>query len=345
MSKQTLPATLAFEDDQLVLIDQTQLPGKLVMMRCQTVAEVHDAIRRLVVRGAPAIGVAAAYGVCLAAERNVSAERAHASVLEAIDFLATSRPTAVNLFWALDRMKVVAESVGPVDSLRDALIKEASTIHEEDRKMCAQIGAHGAELLSDCRRVITHCNAGGLATSVLGTALAPIYHLHASGHRIEVFADETRPLMQGARLTAWELAQAGVPVTVMTDSMAGSLMQTDVIDAVIVGADRIAANGDVANKIGTFPLAVLAAHHDIPFYVAAPSSTFDLNLERGDQIPIEQRAREEVAGDGGSETVPEGVSVINPAFDVTPANLIAAIVTERGVIKSPNRERLESMLR
>ncbi|MEM1067701.1 MAG: S-methyl-5-thioribose-1-phosphate isomerase [Planctomycetota bacterium] len=345
MSKQTLPATLAFEDDQLVLIDQTQLPGKLVMMRCQTVAEVHDAIRRLVVRGAPAIGVAAAYGVCLAAERNVSAERTHASVLEAIDFLATSRPTAVNLFWALDRMKVVAESVGPVDSLRDALIKEASNIHEEDRKMCAQIGAHGAELLSDCRRVITHCNAGGLATSVLGTALAPIYHLHASGHRIEVFADETRPLMQGARLTAWELAQAGVPVTVMTDSTAGSLMQTDVIDAVIVGADRIAANGDVANKIGTFPLAVLAAHHDIPFYVAAPSSTFDLNLERGDQIPIEQRAREEVAGDGGSETVPEGVSVINPAFDVTPANLIAAIVTERGVIKSPNRERLESMLR
>ncbi len=344
MSNTTTPATLAFEQDQLVLIDQTKLPRQLVTLRCSTVPQVHDAIRRLVVRGAPAIGIAAAYGVCLAATPGGSPEHNYRSVLEAVSELATSRPTAVNLFWALDRMKRVAEKHGATDNLRLALLAEAQQIHQEDRQMCQRIGEHGAELLAHCHRVVTHCNAGGLATSVWGTALAPIYHLHASGHPIEVFADETRPLLQGARLTAWELTQAGVPVTVMTDSMAGSLMQTGTVDAVIVGADRIAANGDVANKIGTYPLAVLARHHQIPFYVAAPSSTFDFSLQLGSRIPIEQRAREEVAGAEGLETVPAGVQVINPAFDVTPAELVDAIITEKGVVTTPNREKLEQLL-
>lgn len=345
MSQPSTPATLSFDDGQLVLIDQTRLPGELVTLRCRDVAQVHDAIQRLVVRGAPAIGVAAAYGVCLAIQPENSLEENHQAVLDAAEYLATSRPTAVNLFWALDRMTRVATANGPAEGLLNRLIAEAKAIHEEDREMCRQIGAHGAELLNRCHRVITHCNAGGLATSMWGTALAPIYHLHAMGHPIEVFADETRPLLQGARLTAWELAQAGVPVTVMTDSMAGSLMRTGTVDAVIVGADRIASNGDVANKIGTYPLAVLAAHHEIPFYVAAPSSTFDFGLAKGDQIPIEQRKRDEVAGPQGTETVPSGVSVINPAFDVTPANLVTAIVTERGVIESPDREKLAAVLR
>ena len=345
MNRSTTPSTLAFENDQLVLIDQTRLPNEVVTLRCTTVPDVHDAIQRLVVRGAPAIGIAAAYGVCLAARPSDAPAQQHRSARESIDYLATSRPTAVNLFWALDRMKRVLDDCGPVDSLRTSLLQEAQAIHEEDRRMCQRIGALGAELLQQCHRVITHCNAGGLATSVWGTALAPIYHLHASGHPIEVFADETRPLLQGARLTAWELAQAGVPVTVMTDSMAGSLMQTDTVDAVIVGADRIAANGDVANKIGTYPLAILAKHHQVPFYVAAPSSTFDFALQSGSQIPIEQRRREEVAGPVGTETVPPGVDVLNPAFDVTPAELIAAIITEQGVIEKPNRERLAALLR
>ncbi len=344
MTKPMTPETLAFENDQLVLIDQTKLPGQLVTVACSTVPQVHDAISRLVVRGAPAIGIAAAYGVCLAVDPTASPQRNHQAVLQAIESLATSRPTAVNLFWALDRMKLVVEAIGADPTLRSRLIAEAELIHQEDREMCRQIGIHGAELLAGCQRVITHCNAGGLATSMWGTALAPIYQLHASGHAIEVFADETRPLLQGARLTAWELTQAGVPVTVMTDSMAGSLMQTGTVDAVIVGADRIAANGDAANKIGTYPLAVLAAHHRIPFYVAAPSSTFDFAIQSGQEIPIEQRAREEVAGQPGNEWVPVGVPVINPAFDVTPAELIAAIITEQGVIRAPNKAKLQTLL-
>lgn len=340
----TTPETLQFTPGRLTLIDQTKLPGELVTLECTTIEQTHDAIRRLVVRGAPAIGIAAAYGVCLVANDSAATRDGY---LKAIDYLATSRPTAVNLFWALDRMKRLVNETAE-DQLQDGLIAEAIKIHDEDREMCRSIGRHGATLLQSCHRVITHCNAGGLATSMWGTALAPIYHLHQAGHPIEVFADETRPLLQGARLTAWELSQAGVPVTVLTDSMAGSLMRLSKleapIDAVIVGADRIAANGDAANKIGTYPLAVLARHHEIPFYVAAPSSTFDLELEHGDLIPIEQRDRDEVANPHGTQIVPSEANVMNPAFDVTPAELITAIVTERGVVHAPTREKLAAHL-
>lgn len=341
MSIETVPETLAFENGRLLLIDQTRLPGELVTLACESIEQTHDAIKRLVVRGAPAIGIAAAYGVCLA--RNDKGQSDRQASLQAIEYLATSRPTAVNLFWALDRMKSIVEATADQE-LAAALEREAKAIHDEDRQMCRNIGRHGASLLTGAHKVLTHCNAGGLATSMWGTALAPIYHLHESGHPIEVFADETRPLLQGARLTAWELVQAGVPVTVLTDSMAGSLLRDASIDAVIVGADRIAANGDAANKIGTYPLAVLAHYHQVPFYVAAPSSTFDAALASGDQIPIEQRGRDEVASPHGVCVVPEGASVMNPAFDVTPAKLITAIITERGVVQGPTCEKLAKHL-
>ena len=329
MNQNGIPETLQFEDDQLILIDQTRLPSEVLTLRCSTVEQVHDAIYRLVVRGAPAIGIAAAYGVCLA-KRGVRDD-----YLRAMDYLATSRPTAVNLFWALDRMKQCLDSCTEDQQLHDRLVAEARRIHDEDRQMCRDIGFEGAAILSGCNRILTHCNAGGLATSTRGTAIAPIYHLHEQGHAVEVFADETRPLLQGARLTAWELSQAGVPVTVLTDSMAGGLMRAGKVDAVIVGADRIARNGDVANKVGTYPLAVLAHYHAVPFYVAAPSSTFDLQLENGDAIPIEERKRDEISMQGNRTVVPEDADVMNPAFDVTPAKLINAIITERGVIRSP----------
>jgi methylthioribose-1-phosphate isomerase len=241
-------------------------------------------------------------------------------------------------------MRRVVEQTELESELPAALLAEASSIHDEDREMCRQIGLHGAGVLSGCRRVLTHCNAGSLATSLWGTALAPIYQLHQSGAPIEVFADETRPLLQGARLTAFELSQAGVPVTVLTDSMAGSLLKAGRIDAVIVGADRIAANGDVVNKIGTYPLAVLAKFHQVPFYVAAPTSTFDLSLPDGDAVPIEERGRDEVARPCGVEIAPAAAKVLNPAFDATPAELVTAIITNLGVIEAPNREKLADHL-
>lgn len=336
------PETLIYQDGKLDLIDQTKLPTELITLSCTDVPQTHDAIKRLVVRGAPAIGIAAAYGVCLA--RSEDGSRTRAAYLDAIEYLATSRPTAVNLFWALDRMRAIVESDSSESDLPKLLEKEAILIHDQDREMCHSIGRNGAPLLEEAKCVLTHCNAGGLATSTWGTALAPIYHLHQEKKPIEVYADETRPLLQGARLTAWELSQAGVPVTVCTDSMAGSLLRTGKIGAVIVGADRIAANGDVANKIGTYPLAVLAKYHDIPFYVAAPSSTFDLSLESGNSIPIEERKREEVANPHGTTIVPPGAEVINPAFDVTPAELVTAIITERGVVHQPNRSKLAEHL-
>ncbi|MAI71090.1 MAG: S-methyl-5-thioribose-1-phosphate isomerase [Rhodopirellula sp.] len=337
MPKHETPQTLAFTDGKLVLIDQTRLPQELVTLTCSTVAETHDAIQRLVVRGAPAIGVAAAYGVCLAA---APSQPTRQDFLNAAEHLATSRPTAVNLFWALDRMKSVIEATPDDSMLHQRLIQEAIRIHEEDREMCKNIGGNGASLLKDSKCVLTHCNAGGLATSMWGTALAPIYHCHQQGQAIEVFADETRPLLQGGRLTAWELSQAGIPVTVLTDSMAGSLLRSGKIDAVIVGADRIAANGDVANKIGTYPLAVLARYHSVPFYVAAPSSTFDLALADGSGIPIEERNRDEVAAPQGICLVPPAANVMNPAFDVTPAELVDCIITEQGLIPNPDRDAI-----
>lgn len=335
--------TIRFEGSVLDLLDQTKLPGELTRLHCSTVEQAHDAISRLVVRGAPAIGVAAAYAVCLARDQRGNPSRQ--AFRAAADYLETSRPTAVNLFWALQRLRGKLEQLADDDDLLSALVAEAKAIHDEDRAMCHAIGEHGASLLADCRRVLTHCNAGGLATSTWGTALAPIYHLHREGSPLEVYADETRPLLQGARLTAWELTQAGIPVTVVTDSTAGSLMRAGRIDAVIVGADRVAANGDVANKIGTYPLAVLAHYHRIPFYVAIPSSTFDPSLSTGDEIPIEQRSREEISGSAERLSVPEKASVLNPAFDVTPAELVTAIITEKGIVDRPNQEKLAKHLR
>ena len=334
------PETIRFADNSLVLIDQTKLPGELTELVCTSVPEVYDAIKRLVVRGAPAIGIAAAYGVCLARANPGQSDPQKLDYIQAIEHLATSRPTAVNLFWALDRMRTLVES-RPEDQLASELLAEAKRIHEEDRQMCRSIGRNGAELLSGAKAVLTHCNAGGLATSTWGTALAPIYHLHQQDRAPKVFADETRPLLQGGRLTAWELSQAGVDVTVITDSMAGSLMRQGKIDAVIVGADRITAAGDVANKIGTYPLSVLARHHDLPFYVAAPTNTFDMKLQSGDDIPIEQRDRSEVAAPYGQQIVPDKAAVLNPAFDVTPAALVTALITERGVIKSPDLQSVK----
>ncbi len=319
------------------LIDQTRLPGEFVEIDCDDVEAVWGAIKRLSVRGAPAIGVAAAYGAVLGARARGLADAAtvRAALRQAADRLATSRPTAVNLFWALDRMRGVADAFatesGP--ALLERLLAEAEAVAAEDRAMCRAIGRHGAELIAADSGVLTHCNAGGLATADYGTALAVIFTAHEQGKRPRVFVDETRPLLQGARLTAWELLGRGVDATLICDGMAAQVMKEGRVQAVVVGADRIAANGDAANKIGTYGVAVLARFHGVPFYVAAPSSTFDLSLPDGSGIPIEQRDPGEVTEGFGRRTAPEGVAVYNPAFDVTPAALIDGIVTERGVIR------------
>ena len=336
-------------DGHLKLIDQTRLPVELVEIECPDVATLWEAIRNLRVRGAPAIGIAAAFGVCLGVQSVVDAdEAAFFSQLEkTTSHLATSRPTAVNLFWALDRMKRTAgqwRGQNTPREIAEKLLAEAQGIWEEDRAMCRAIGRHGAALLSDGQGVLTHCNAGALVTVDYGTALAPIFAAHESGKRIAVYVDETRPLLQGARLTAWELQQRGIEATLICDSMAAQVMREGRVQAVIVGADRIAANGDTANKIGTYGVAVLAAAHNIPFYVAAPSSTFDLSLLSGENIPIEQRAAEEITHGFGRPTAPTGIRVYNPAFDVTPAKLIRAIICEHGIIEPVNREKIAKAL-
>lgn len=330
-------------DGALRIIDQRLLPEEYVERDLRTVADVAEAIRTLAVRGAPAIGVAAAMGLAAAVE----AERAvgHISdaaglrhfVHESVSVLRATRPTAVNLGWALDRMRrrLDADAAADAAGLAAALRIEAESIRAEDEAMCRAIGAFGRALLKDGMRVLTHCNAGALATAGIGTALAPVYAAQEAGLRIEVFADETRPLLQGARLTAWELARAGVPVTVVTDGMAASLMAAGKIDIVLVGADRIAANGDAANKIGTYALAVLAKHHRLPFVVVAPSSTVDPKTPSGEAIPIEQRDASEVTHLAGKRVAAAGATVFNPAFDVTPAALITHIVTEQGVLVPP----------
>ncbi|MCG8449833.1 MAG: S-methyl-5-thioribose-1-phosphate isomerase, partial [Pirellulales bacterium] len=350
-------ATLRWEggiEGELVLLDQTRLPTEVVELHCRTVEDVWDAIKRLVVRGAPAIGCAAAYGVCLslneggsptATQRtehsgNAAVER----VLQACQYLRTSRPTAVNLFWALDRMQKIAADVAP-EQLPQQLLAEAKAIHDEDRQMCADIGKHGADLLAELpvgSNLLTHCNTGALATGGDGTALSVIFELARRGRQPHVWVDETRPLLQGARLTAWELQQRDIACTLICDSAAAQVMSEGRVQAVITGADRIAANGDAANKIGTKSVAVLARHFDVPFYVAAPTSTFDLSLASGAQIPIEQRAAEEITHGLGSATAPAKIKVYNPAFDVTPAALITKIITERGN-SSPAIEAIQSM--
>jgi methylthioribose-1-phosphate isomerase len=333
----------------LQLIDQTRLPTEFVEIECRDVQTVWEAIKTLRVRGAPAIGVAAAYGVCLGLQEAAAAsqEKFFARLEEVIAYLASSRPTAVNLFWALERMRRFAVKRrgrrSPAPLLAD-LLAEARVIHEEDRQTCRAIGRHGAALLADGDGVLTHCNAGGLATSDYGTALAVIYAAVESGKRIHVYVDETRPLLQGARLTAWELTRREIEATLICDNMAAQVMREGRVRAVVTGADRIAANGDVANKIGTYGVALLAAAHDIPFYVAAPASTFDLAIASGQQIPIEQRDPREITHGFGRQTAPEGIQVYNPAFDVTPARLVKALICERGVIEPVTQERIAAVL-
>jgi len=325
------------------LLDQTLLPETVRYIDAKDVKTVWDAIKRLSVRGAPAIGIAAAMGVVLGVGRKVTdLAEARRKAEEAAEYLATSRPTAVNLFWALDRMRRVARDPRwhDVAALREALLKEAQRIRDEDADMCRRIGEFGEVLIPAGGGVLTHCNAGGLATAELGTALAPIYRAHANGRMVRVFADETRPLLQGARLTAWELQQAGIDVTVICDSMAAQVMREGRVDVVITGADRIARNGDTANKIGTYGVAVLAAAHNIPFYVAAPASTFDLETADGDGIPIELRSDAEVRHGFGRQTVPDGVPCYCPAFDVTPARLIRGIITDRGLIAPVTQDNI-----
>jgi methylthioribose-1-phosphate isomerase len=316
------------------MIDQTLLPGELRLLDCRDLATLWEAIKSLRVRGAPALGIAAAMGVVLGVQdADQDKEVFFSKIDETCEYIATSRPTAVNLFWALDRMKNRARSLRgrPVAEILERLLAEANAIRDEDAAMCRAIGQAGQALIPEGAGVLTHCNAGGLATAEFGTALAPMYVAHERGRRFRVYADETRPLLQGARLTAWELHEAGIDVTVICDNMAACLMAAERVDLVITGADRIAANGDTANKIGTYAVATLAKAHGIPFYVAAPSSTFDLTIPTGAEIPIEFRDEQEVACGFGQRSVPEDVACYNQAFDVTPAGLISGFITERGL--------------
>jgi methylthioribose-1-phosphate isomerase len=348
------PRTIEWIGDEtgfVRIIDQTLLPTQVVYRDLKSVEDVWEAIKVLRVRGAPAIGVAAAMGVVVGMQsiKANDPDAFHRRLRDVCAYLATSRPTAVNLFWALDRMKRRFTSAtwdwSASSSVMAALLAEANAIAEEDRNMCRAIGAHGAPLVPDRGGVLTHCNAGGLATADYGTALAVLFSAHAAGKRFTVFADETRPLLQGARLTAWELMQAGIDAVLICDNMAAQVMKEGRVQMVVVGADRIAANGDTANKIGTYGVALLAHAHGIPFYVAAPSSTFDFKLATGDAIPIELRDPAEVTCGFGMQTAPEGVKVYNPAFDVTPARLIAGLITEKGVISPVTEDNIRRALR
>ncbi|MCX7153312.1 MAG: S-methyl-5-thioribose-1-phosphate isomerase [Proteobacteria bacterium] len=322
--------TMRWTDGLLELIDQRRLPHEAVYVTCRDAQQTAVAIRDMVVRGAPAIGCAAAFGVALEAANGGNMEKAY-------EVLAASRPTAVNLFWALDRMRNAIAAGRSADA-------EAIAIFTEDIAINRAMGGFGASLIADGASVMTHCNAGALATAGHGTALGVIRSARDAGKAISVIANETRPYLQGARLTAWEMVQENIPVTLITDNMAGHLMQQGKIDLIVVGADRIAANGDTANKIGTYTLAVLAARHKIPFYVAAPVSTFDLAIPDGTHIPIEQRHADEVTGYGDTRWAPHGVMVSNPAFDVTPADLITALITERGIIRTPDKTRIAQLI-
>ena len=334
--------TIEWDDNAVRIIDQTSLPVSLVYERIDRIEVMHDAIRQLRVRGAPAIGIAAAFGLYLGIKDSPDTTNGPDLLVllrEKADFLATARPTAVNLFWALERVKLKAAELVreriPSSRIKKQLLQEAMDILEEDRQMCRRIGEYGIKLLEGKKSILTHCNAGGLATSEYGTALAPVYLAAEKGRFIHVYADETRPLLQGARLTSFELRQAGIPVTLICDNMAATVMARGLVDAVFVGADRIASNGDTANKIGTYGVAVLAQAHNIPFYVAAPASTFDRNLASGKEIPIEERNSSEITHGFGKQTAPSDIQVFNPAFDVTPSHLITSFITDRGVIAPP----------
>ena len=337
-------------DGHVELIDQTLLPAKVDVLEVRNVEAMWDAIKRLAIRGAPAIGIAAAYGAVLALQQVKNDEPVRQAIDklgEAADYLATSRPTAVNLFWALKRMtdRASASSAASTGELKEDLLTEARAIRDEDAAMCRAIGTHGARLIKDGLGVLTHCNAGALATAEFGTALAPMFIAQQEGRKFRAYASETRPLLQGARLTTWELTAANIDTTLVCDNMVGYLMSLGKIDLVITGADRIAANGDTANKIGTYGLAILARAHSVPFYVAAPSSTFDMSIDNGDAIPIEQRQPEEVTHFAGTRVAANNVQVFNPAFDITPHRYITAIITDKGLIEQPDTNSIAAVLK
>ena len=340
--------TIEWRDNKVIMIDQTRLPAEEVYREYTDFNGVAEAIRGMVVRGAPAIGIAAAMGVALGAREIIADtfESFYRQLENVCEVLARTRPTAVNLVWGLERMKRVALTHRDLDlkSIRELLKAESIAIESEDLQICREIGKNGAALVKEGASILTHCNAGGLATAGYGTALGVIRAAHEAGKGIRVFADETRPWLQGARLTAWELMKDDIPVTLITDNMAGWLMKSGEIDFCVVGADRIAANGDTANKIGTYSVAVLAKENRIPFYVAAPISTLDLSLASGDEIPIEERAAEEVTQVQGVSTAPAGVKVRNPAFDVTPARYITGIITEKGVVRGDYQRELKALV-
>ena len=342
--------TIAWQDGTVVMIDQRKLPGEELYVHCKTAAEVAKAIKTMVIRGAPAIGVAAAMGIALGMRRSkATGTKQFATEFQKLcDLMAATRPTAVNLFWAIEKMKKVfadaAQGGCSVEEIKQRLENEARRIHDADVASCRAMGVFGADLVPDAARILTHCNAGALATAGYGTALGVIRAAAEQGKKIAVLADETRPFLQGARLTAWELVKDGIDTTVITDNMAASMMRLGNVDLVVVGADRIAANGDVANKIGTYGVAVLAQAHEIPFYVAAPLSTIDLNTSDGSKIPIEERSDREVTHVGPNRLTPEGARIRNPAFDVTPAKYITAIITERGIARAPFHESLAALV-
>ena len=355
-------------DGFLELVDQRRLPAEFVKVECRNIEALFEAIKTLAVRGAPAIGVSAAYGLVLAMQKLTSSDGLQQGLkvlAQSAESLSSSRPTAVNLFWALERVRRKAQEFAGSQPgatsqelqsaalgtpfggrlLAEAVLAEANAIYQEDVEMCRRIGQNGETFIKPNSSILTHCNAGALATAGQGTALSVVFEAHEKGKKFMVYVDETRPLLQGARLTAWELKQAEIDVTVICDNMAGWLMKQGKIDAVITGADRIAANGDAANKIGTYGLSILAREHGVPFYIAAPSSTFDLDINSGAEIPIEERAAEEVTTFAKTQIAPDGINVYNPAFDVTEARDIAAIITERGVIENPNAENIFEHLR
>jgi methylthioribose-1-phosphate isomerase len=339
--------TIKWENDRVLIIDQTALPLEKTLIPITTAVEMWDAIKHLRIRGAPAIGIAAAFGIYLGIRDFPDKDKKNFLIKfdEVCAYIGSSRPTAVNLFWAIDRLKrlVRDNEQAPVRELKALLLREASVMIDEDNRVCRAIGEYGVKLIRDGNSLLTHCNAGGLATAMHGTALSPMFRAQERGYKIHVWVDETRPLLQGSRITAWELKEAGIPATVITDNMAAAVMNQKKVDLIIVGADRIAANGDTANKIGTLGVAVLAHEFGVPFYIAAPTSTIDRKIKSGSEIPIEERNPAEVTHGLGRQTAPDGIDVYNPAFDVTPAKYIKGIITEKGILKPPYTESISSI--